>query len=364
MVFCLVGSLDFEKPVQDGPILSDPNPDPVTVKKQRRPRKPREKPLVPRTPKSPKKAKPPVIITKRTIPVALTLKHVESPEQRNTRLLRLARKWASLPEDNIQWLLATKSVNQLKIIRWLRLVDRAFLQAESAKNFEKMERLRDSKIHAVMDLEKLQAPFEPRLMHFLHPGDLEKKNQLVRKFCAGDDLSNTDIKWLKEHYDRLCGVEKTLPGLGAATDNMMKGSVGVNLSTQPMIALDLGNERGNFQPVASPVVPIQSATICLPSVSGTTANSAEKPSTSQDGYVNNLQPLSFATVQSAHQFVRKFPDSTRSFVEVKPDGIPCAVVLLFQLPNSKAVHIKKQLREPEGGFASRDAAVSIKVLMD
>lgn len=312
------------------------------VKKPRRPRQPRAKPAVPRVLK-PKKAKA-VITTTRVVPISLQLKHSETDEQRKDRLLRLANKWSSLPEDSLQWLAATKSVNQLKIIRWLRLVDRAFLQANAARNAEKMERLRDSKIHAVMDLEKMQAPFEPRLSHFVHPQDMEKKNLLVKRFFAGEVLSYIEIRWLKEHYDGLCEAEKSLTV--DITDNTAGSSADKDVGN----AADINDKSDSVAGMA-----------------GEQNGFGTVPSTSQCGSLEiskgvgknrfSLVPLDLGSICNTHHFIRKFPDSTRGLVEVRPDGMPCAVLLLFQLPNTKAVHIKKHLKEPDGGFKSKETAV-------
>ena len=214
--------------------VEEPNsPEPSKpVKKTRKPRS--DKGISPRIPKA-KKSKV-VLPVEKKVPVMLELKRKESDEQRILRLKKLASKWATLPEESLDWLIATKSVDCLKVsffgiimtidifylmrkkfycsvqvIRWLRLVDRAFTHAESAKNMEKMLELRDSKIQAIMDLEKLQAPFEPRLQHFVHPDDVSMKNHLLEKHCAGKTLSVRETRWLKGHYDRLCAAEKELP---------------------------------------------------------------------------------------------------------------------------------------------------------
>ncbi|XP_055328666.1 uncharacterized protein LOC129581552 isoform X2 [Paramacrobiotus metropolitanus] len=301
-------------------------------KKPRRPRKPREKPPTPRVPKARKTR--PVITTTKVVPLALTLKHTETEEQKKQRLTKLARKYFSLPDDQRQWLAATKSTSQLKLIRWLRLADGAYMHAESARNSEKMERLRDQKIHAVMDLEKLQAPLQPRLAHFLHSDDVAKKTSLIKKICNEEAPTKGEVKWLKGHYERLCDAERSVIHQGDAAllsplDNYLPlcraGEEATNSSSA---------RRDGYN---------------LPSTSRHHAD--EVPSTP------SYKLVDFNSVQTAHQYIRKFPDSTKAMVELLPSGMPCAVVLLFQLPNSKAVHIKKKIKAPEGGFSSVDDAL-------
>ncbi|GAU99682.1 hypothetical protein RvY_10643 [Ramazzottius varieornatus] len=318
--------------------VEEPDP-PKTVKKLRKPRS--DKGISPRIPKA-KKAKMVVPVEKK-IPVMLELKKKESEEQRRERLKKLAGKWTSLPEESLDWLVATKSVDCLKVIRWLRLVDRAFQHAESAKNVEKMRELRDSKIQAIMDLEKLQAPFEPRLQHFVHPDDISTKNHLLEKHCAGKTLSTKETRWLKDHFDRLCEAEKNLPSfsqLKTAKQSSPKGSSG---EASKVVN---GNERGNFMNgVGNENQPSSSSSVVK----------EKKPD--KEGLQVPLQ-VSAYDVQTAHQFVRKFPDSTRAIIEVDKDDAPCAVLLLIQQPNSKAVHIKKKLKPPEQPYRSKDEALA------
>ena len=119
-----------------------------------------------------------------------------------------------------------------------------------------------------------------------------------------------------------------------------------------------GNERGNF------VNGLLNENNHAPRPS-TSSNLEEKPQASRtleertDGQDSQLPlQISACDVQSAHQFVRKFPDSTRAVIEMNKDEVPCAVILLIQQPNSKAVHIKKRLKPPEQPFRSKDEAVS------
>ena len=63
-------------------------------------------------------------------------------------------------------------------------------------------------------------------------------------------------------------------------------------------------------------------------------------------------------VQAAHQFVRKFPDSTKGIIEIGPDGMAVSVLLLIQQPNAKTVQVKKDIKFPPSGFQSKEESVS------
>ncbi|OQV18594.1 hypothetical protein BV898_07419 [Hypsibius exemplaris] len=356
---------------------STPMPETKPVKKTRKPRS--DKGISPRLPKS-KKEKA-VVTTTKVVAVKLELKRLDTEEQTVARMKRLAHKWPSIPENSLRWLVATKSVGLLKMIRWLRLVDRASMQAELAKNLEKVEILQDRKIQAIMELEKLQAPFEPRLLHFLHPQDQERKCRLLKKYYANHRLSVKETKWLREHYDRLRSAEDALPGFGASTERTFEKPIIVPITKTPAVVAAVlpcpttactsgvavphpGNERGNFQPDHVPPpckFPSTSAGIAPPPVTAKYSAAVVRP----EVVVPAAPSVSGISVQTVHQFVRKFPDSTRAVIEVDRDGVPCAVLLLIQQPNSKAVHIKKTLKRPALGFASmKDAYEAATTALD
>ena len=72
------------------------------------------------------------------------------------------------------------------------------------------------------------------------------------------------------------------------------------------------------------------------------------------------QNFDLSAVQAAHQFVRKFPDSTKAVIELGHDEMAVAVLLLIQQPNAKTVQVKKDVREPPFGFKNKEESVSCK----
>ena len=70
------------------------------------------------------------------------------------------------------------------------------------------------------------------------------------------------------------------------------------------------------------------------------------------------QTFDLSAVQTAHQFVRKFPDSTKAVIEFGPDDTAVAVLLLIQQPNAKTVQVKKNVKVPVQGFTSKEESVS------